>query len=252
MAAAVAIIAALTYPAAASKPIASTFDTDDEGWKVIADFPIGGPYGKPLRTFECRHNREGGNPAGCVSMADPSDFIFCFQAPQAYLGDKGAYVGGTLSFDLKCDYSNYEDANLLILLGKEEDKELVLVAQFAIPPKADEWTSRRVALTPGSFRYDSKDGAPVSDADFRAIMGNIRGIWISGEFGTQVAETTALDNVRLARPAEQACCAWLGLFGVWWVIFIIILIILFALVLAALSRQRKKRAASPPQNADQH
>src|SRR5690349_2810947 len=63
----------------------STFDSDEEGWWSSSDSPI-----------TCVGT--GGNPGGYIQI-DNRDGYMDAHAPDKFLGDLSAYLGGTLSFD---------------------------------------------------------------------------------------------------------------------------------------------------------
>src|SRR6056297_1810971 len=70
--------------------IASTFDTDSEGWSTDKD----------ARNF--RWESSGGNPGGFIAADDiGTGQYWRFAAPNDYLGDLSAYYGQTLSYQLK-------------------------------------------------------------------------------------------------------------------------------------------------------
>lgn len=100
---AVALLVALAFallladPAGASVPpqIESRFESADsglEGWTVVGDPASGYP----------RHVATGGNPGGFARTVDGGrGATMYWSAPGKFLGDKSAYYGGILGFDLR-------------------------------------------------------------------------------------------------------------------------------------------------------
>ena len=98
--------------------VVSTFDTDADGWtlQVLSSLfttnpPLVVAYELPT------YLASGGNPGGCISSqdsaVDPTEPHFV--APAKFLGDKSAYYGGVLSFDVVCNltlYGNYDQVEL--------------------------------------------------------------------------------------------------------------------------------------------
>src|SRR3954464_1639635 len=86
-----AVVRAGAQPAADPPPvIRSTFQSSTEGWKVVGD-PVAG---YPVR------NAEG--PNGFLRTADSGGgSAMYWSAPAKFVGDKTAYSGGLLEFDLR-------------------------------------------------------------------------------------------------------------------------------------------------------
>ena len=125
--------------------IVSTFDSSDEGWKVIV-LPDYGPYSAisfgPLSpTF----SPSGGNPGGYILSADPQgiDGTFYFEAPAPFLGDRSSSYGLRISYDVKTSGGGQEwkDADM-VLVGRNG---VILVIATAFSPTTD-WRKQAVVL----------------------------------------------------------------------------------------------------------
>lgn len=216
-----AFAAAVAMPAPAAA-ITSTFDTDDEGWRVVdldtnslgdAAYLTGGV------PVAYQHLATGGNPGGYLEATDPSDRSFFFQAPAAFLGDLSAYAGGNLSWDTQYtpkDGNDWRGDPDVIL----SDGTLALVWRAAQNPGST-WTPMSVVLGPGAgWTVGGLGGAAATLADFDAVLGSVSVLRLRGEYYTGVLETTGIDNVTLAaavpEPATWAMVAGgLGVLGLW-------------------------------------
>src|ERR1700749_1325208 len=80
-----------TLPAKAN--LTSTFESRAEGWNAV----------DPTGDYTSTWGSSGGNPGGYLqgSESDPLGGTGYFYAPASWLGNWGAYAGGTLSYDLK-------------------------------------------------------------------------------------------------------------------------------------------------------
>ena len=145
-------------------------------------------------------------------MVAAADGIWSYwNAPAAYLGDRSAYVGGSLSFDLRSNLPLGHSFNCTpSIIG---DVELLGAGQrleYDIPGPtmaADMWHSLQVPLSaPGWKHLDTQQ--QVSDADFAAVLGSLTDVRIRAEWSAAL-DTDDLDNVVLAPApnADPSCAA---------------------------------------------
>jgi hypothetical protein len=178
--------------------IASTFDSNADGWAVV-DLPatpsgpftdiIAGPY-TPV------FSATGGNPGGYIYFQDPSGNAFYFQAPARYLGSQSAAYGANLTYDQHVISTNntLRDIPDVILVSGSN----VLVYQASSNP-GPSWTSFSVPLLEsGGWRVGSFSGPVPTEAEFQAVLASLTALRIRGEYSpTPFEEIVALDNVIL-------------------------------------------------------
>ena len=180
-------------PDAAVGPTASSssFDNDNDGWKVVGD----------AKESDATWKNAGGNPGGLIAGDDKvQGGGWYFKAPPRYVGDKSSYAGKKLLFELTTSSTaNPFDAADVILIGAGKT-----IGYDATPdPSTTGWTKYSVPLSSGGWRtWDAKAlkwGAAVPDADFAAVMGALTELRLRGEFNTG-ADTGSLDNVVFGTP----------------------------------------------------
>lgn len=191
----------------------STFDTDAEGWTAVS-MPDFGPYtalvGGP---YPVVYEAASGNPGGAISMTDPDGVTFFFSAPAAYLGNQTSAYGLALTYDLKIAYEGWTDADVALY-----GAGMSLAVDAGPDPVIGVWTSYSVNLdTTGGWRVGTLNGALATEADIKAVLGDLQGLYIRGEFAYG-SDYTLLDNVSVVPEASHyALFAGTGLifFGVW-------------------------------------
>ena len=174
-------------PGPAGWQVRETFDTGLGGWSFVAD------------VAEFRWAPDGGNPGGHVTAVDFSTGeIWYFAAPGRFLGDKGGFHGGTLSFDLKQSSlrSQFDEPDV-ILTGAG----MRLIYDTPDNPGLD-WTGYAVSLTAAAgWRVGGLGGAAATEAQLRAVLADLTALHIRGEYVVG-SDSGALDNVALT--AAQA------------------------------------------------
>lgn len=187
-----------------------TFDSGDDGWQVIELAGSGGPnWTTVLSNWTPTYSASGGESGGYISALDNSSATaFAFERTVA--GGFAAYDGGSLQFSLRTTISDWTGDRYVALLG---NSQTIIADMVAVP--AATWTSYTLGLHSVNFRYNSPAGAPVSTADFAAILNDLRSIRIAAEFGssgpTGPFETTSLDSVSFAAiPEPSTYAALLG------------------------------------------
>lgn len=168
------------------KNVCSSFDIDDESWKVVGD--VKNAFAKPDY-----HNTDG-NPGGYLSATDEATGgVWYWSAPDKFLGSKKAAFNKKLHFDLKQpDLNNQFEAADVIL----ESKDLTLVYESPSHPSTT-WTSFSVILSPeAGWKKNSTDGQPASKEDLFKVLSSLTSLKIRGEFITG-PDVGSIDNVCL-------------------------------------------------------
>lgn len=123
----------------------SNFNTDLSGWVTS----IGS------ETYAATD----GNPGGSIRGVEGGAGVWYFQAPDAYLGDRAAYYGGSISFDLRQDVDTSQfDENDILLTGGG-----IALALDMGPNPGTDWTSYSANLSLGGGLEDRLDHWPCGN-----------------------------------------------------------------------------------------
>lgn len=172
--------------------ITSTFDHGAEGWTVDGDASSQG------------WKSAGGHPGGYFSWVDAaSGSDAYFQAPKRFLGKKGAFYAGTLSYSVLDSGNNYTAYDVK-LVGAGHTLEYT-GKNDATFPKAGVWSTRTVHLNPLQF-IDADTGAAPSAAELRAVLADLTDLEIRAEY-VSGGESGGLDSVTLAPRVTPAAAA---------------------------------------------
>ncbi len=191
VAAAAFLALTITVGSLAAEPIASsTFDTDNEGWRVISALGYDAP---------ATYSADYGNPGGCIFSEVPDASLWGFSAPAGYLGNQLFAYHGEVRFDVGTDSPNVVGYVTLIGGGVE------LVCPFDAPATAWQWYSRSVSLSEmsGWFDPDPNTGyAPATQTDMLTVLSQLDSLYITGDFVDPAAPNSfgAVDNVALMPP----------------------------------------------------
>jgi hypothetical protein len=178
--------------------IVSSFNTGDEGWKVVSFGNLTTDNFSVVATYAPTFNPTGGNPGGFISTIDQDDGDLTFSAPAKFLGNVSGATG--LRYDLMYPVGaiNYQPTDV-ILMGNGET--LLWKSNPDIVP-GPSWMTVNLDFVPSTeWHVDTSGGAPATAADFAKVLGNLSGIFIRGEYTTGLVETPGLDNVRLVGAA---------------------------------------------------
>lgn len=161
----------------------STFDTDGEGWWTLLD------SNTPTWT------NSSGNPGGCFEATDLGQNTgWRFLAPAKFLGDRSAFVGSVLEFDLKGTPAGAGTGpNIVVVKGANK----ILAYTAGYNPTSGTWTHYGVPLFPTSRWIRTSDGQTPTEQDFEDILGSLTELNILGEYfvSNQTFDTGSLDNV---------------------------------------------------------
>ncbi|WP_339104399.1 alkaline phosphatase D family protein [Haloterrigena salinisoli] len=174
--------------------IESAFDDDAEGWLVSQN----GGSNRPV------YYGSGGNSGGHIGDAENQGGVaWYYQAPFEYLGDREAFYGGTLSFDLRqeptdrqFDAEPVEGGDVLLQSG---DLKLVYEFRGVDDNPGEEWTSYEVPLSADATWIDVTSSEPLATEErFREVLADLEVLRIRGEYRSG-DDTSYLDNVVLTK-----------------------------------------------------
>jgi len=184
----------------AAQLVTSTFAGTNEGWTVNG-FAYSGHLGGIGAGVAASFDATEGQPAGSVRVGDAFGET-CFQAPAAFLGDKSAYYGGTLSFDILIRTTDATAYPATMLVGAAKTLFYVMPS-----PPVGAWLSRSVPLTETGWKVNGWTGPPATQVDLQTVLGALQKLLINSEWHTG-SDDTNLDNVVL-QPAAGS--AWMNL-----------------------------------------
>jgi len=198
------VVIAAALPAAAD--VSWSFDADAEGWGTLND----------ARDFTW--DGALGQPAGSIRAEDAGNGpIWYFAAPAADISNAAGMYGGEISWDilgLDGNHTSISGRADVMLTGAGME----IGVDIPLTPLNGQWTSWSVSVddmsgweTVTSLSSGNMSGSAVSEADIRAVLGDLQGFYIQGEYTNGGGDETALDNVSFV-PAPGAA-ALLGLGG---------------------------------------
>ena len=162
--------------------ITSNFTVDADGWQH-------GAYNNGIQ-IDVVHNAG----AGTISI-DNGWYAGGFLAPQKYLGDKLAFLDGTMSFQLATDQVTPPGTLFpaLILVGANGE---TIFSTPSIAPGTS-LTDFTISLSAANFYKGTIEQviSGVSDGEFSAILGNLQMVSIFGNWNG--GEWMTLDNVQM-------------------------------------------------------
>ena len=169
-------------PPSPALPVVSTFDENDEGWYQIS----------VDTRYHVTRVDTGGNPGGYIKASDTAAAgVWYFVAPPTYTGNASAAYGKDLTFDLaQTNISIQLDDMDVQLVGERQ----TLVYDTPYNPQTA-WTAYRVPLVAGGWRVGALDGPIATEAELRAVLGDLHALRIRGEYRSG-SDTAWLDNVR--------------------------------------------------------
>lgn len=140
-------------------PVASTFDSGDEGWTTSGDA-----------------DRVPISSGGAISAADhETGGTWYWNAPPSFLGDRQRLFGGTLVYALRTDGSGRPFPAADVVL---EGNGLTLTLEGDAP--GANWTTYEIALDPASPWMNG--GNPATAAEIRQALACVTALRIRGEY----------------------------------------------------------------------
>ena len=170
---AIALTASFASVPASAALIESRFDTDLEGFGVVADASV-------------EHMLMGGNPGGFMQFNDfASGSLFFATVPVSALGDLSAANGETLSYDaivLSGSGSRLSSFGRVIITGTSGSAEINI---GAAPATNGVWTSYGAAMTAAAWG--------VTEMEWAALLSDVTSLTFQME-AINGDETVGLDN----------------------------------------------------------
>jgi hypothetical protein len=176
-------VATLEIDPALVQLVASTFDSNRDGWSTVGD------------VTNLLFQSSGGNPGGFIQAFDRNiGDIWHWVAPTNYSGNWSHSYGGWLQFDLKQSVTtlqNIEQADV-ILHGAGTN----LVFNTITNPSTS-WVSYKIPLREnGGWKLATLSGPPPTREQMLSVLSDVTGLQIRGEFSS-AADIGSLDNVGL-------------------------------------------------------
>lgn len=188
----VAAAAGLCLGALSAQAASFSFDTDAQGWTAA----LGGGL---------TWTATGGNTGGYLQVADTSNDDFVIVAPAGVLGDWSALLGGKISFDARNINNDAADWPTFGEVTLNNSVTIDLIAAGSPPPDGL-WHHYEVPLT-----------TAVWGAGLPALLANVTGLTIRGEFHNGVSEVVGFDNITISAvpelPAPALLLAGLAMVG---------------------------------------
>jgi len=178
--------------------ISSDFESGLDGWTKAP----GSDSGSTLTWVTA-----GGNPGGFLRVNEAAQGnIDRIAAPEKFLGDKSAFVGGTFSMDRQTNTMN----NALVA---NDDIRLIgdgVVLRYDLPaPEVDQWTTVTVELSADAGWLRVSDSQPPTPAQFLAVMSDLTAIQLLADFRSG-PETPAFDNIIMTIPEPSTATGLLS------------------------------------------
>ena len=186
-----------------AQTVTSPFVSSNEGWHVNG-FSYSGHLGGIGLGIPAPFDGSTGQPPGSLRVTD----LFgetCVQAPAAFLGDKSAFYGGTLSFDILIRFTDGNDYPAAMLVGADRTLFHVLPS-----PPLGVWLSRSVPLTEAGWHLNGWTGPAATQADMQTVLGALQAVLINTEWKTGDDDTN-VDNVVLQGTGSSWPWADLGM-----------------------------------------
>lgn len=168
--------------------ITSTFDTDADGWTALDSNTGSTPA----------YQATGGNPGGFIQVFDAVAGTATFYvAPSKFLGDKSAYAGGTIAFDLQVSITpNSNTAGVRLTGGGLVLAKLIATTVGGLPAVAPGWTHYSFQLndTEGWRITSPSTGSLATAEQIQTVLSNLTEVAINGEYSTTSDDGGGLDN----------------------------------------------------------
>ena len=172
------------------RPLTNSFDLSAEDWRSV-DYPFRSHQPNPT-TSPLAFDGSEGHPPGSVRIGDvyPETGI---AAPAPYLGDKLAFYGGRLEYDIYLRYADNTTYPAVVLNGGTTS-----VYYDQSSPPVNTWQQVAVPLTEAGWKV-SGTGAAATEAVFKAVLSDLAGLYIYTEWHTGPDDTN-VDNITMLPP----------------------------------------------------
>lgn len=177
-----------------NKPIEeNTFKDDAAGWVITGDAQ--GGY------VAASYSPDGGVADGYIyAKDDVLGGVWYFTAPSSYHGDKSKYYNATLKFSLfqiSSMQNQFVSTDIIFENGSKK-----ISHQLPANPGKD-WTnySFKISTGGGWVNGDYKSTTPASEADIKAVLSNVTGFHIRGEFETG-PDQGGIDNIEIIERGD--------------------------------------------------
>ncbi len=182
----------------------STFDVDAQSWQLENDATTAP---NPI------YSSSGGHPGGAIEGIDVmTGGVWRYVAPLTYLGNESAAYGGLLTYDLLFTLNGGTTLTPFVgsyVLIRNAAIGLTLGYDASSYPLLGIWNHFDIPLTAAGWDVGGSGGPAATEAQMQAVLSNLTGLRIRGEFNTG-PDLAFLDNVVLRVP-EPATLALLGL-----------------------------------------
>ena len=177
-----------------NKPIIEdAFKGDAAGWKITGDAQ--GGY------VVASYSPEGGVADGYIfAKDDVLGGVWYFTAPSSYLGDKSDYYNATLRFSLfqtSAMKKPFVSSDIIFENGSKK-----ITCKLPAYPAAT-WTaySFKISANGGWVNGLHPGTGPANEADIKAVLSNVTGFHIRGEFETG-PDKGGMDNIQIIKTGE--------------------------------------------------
>jgi len=193
--AALGLAACLVAPVAQAATISSTFDTGTEGWRT-SDFLVNSAvFDLPTQAAT------GGNPGGRLITSDVFGFHAFVAGPQ-FTGDKSAFYGGNLSFDLRTNFTTSASPENPVVILYGTNGQSVQGRGF-YPGSGAGYVNYAFLLDESAWQTHQSNndavGVVPSQGAFQAILGSLSSIRINADFYNG-SDSYDLDNFTMTSP----------------------------------------------------
>jgi hypothetical protein len=201
--------------------VESTFDSDNEGWRV-------GDFFFDTASSDPGFVASGGNPGGFIRTEDLYAWN-SYYAPASFLGDQSAAYGGNLHLEEQILASDGIDYPMVVI------SDGTTRLQFFTPPPGTSWTSFDIPLLASAgwevaLDESGNPGPAATEAQLLAVLSNLSFLHIDADWLTG-PDQDDLDNVRLESGSAVPEPGTAGLLGIG------------ALALAGYARRRRDRSS---------
>lgn len=182
---------------AAAQPITSTFDTDAQGWRIATRLDPSGTASAIVRPAD--HTAADGLPPGAAQILDPDDNWTFFLAPPDFLGDRSAFLGGALTFDIRTTRTELAEGRWVILRAADG----AAISTIIPTPPLDAWDHAFIPFVFGPWRPGANPNvrAIATEDAIRHVLAHLDELAIGAEYGSDaLEELVRLDNPTLRPP----------------------------------------------------